>query len=404
MSIIRLALRNLIRNRRQSALTVAIVALGTWAIIVMWGFTEGTTDTMIRAQVSMDTGSVQIHRDGYLEDPNLDLMFTSEEADTLSSLASQQQGVAGVSVRLITEGLMKTSYGSQGVIVRAIDAQGERQVTELEQTLVDGRYLENTGEIMVGQSLAEKLDVLLGERVVVEAQGVKRARSKGYTVVGILSIGLAAMDNNMVFIGMEDGLVLTDAAGPTEIVLAAQPGADSDTIKSELQNKVDASFEVSTFYDLNPLVGMIVQIGQIRMIPLMFVLAALAGFGVANTMTFTVYQRIREMGVMLALGLKPKQLSRLVTVESIFTGIVGFAIGAMIGFALNYYLQTEGINMKFYSEAFPDMGVPHVLYSKIAWWHGLYGFIVVMLTAVVSARYPARRAANLEPTEAMRYV
>jgi ABC-type lipoprotein release transport system permease subunit len=208
----------------------------------------------------------------------------------------------------------------------------------------------------------------------------------------------------MVFIGMEDGLALTDAVGPTEIVIMAQPGVDADLIKSNLINLVDASTNVSTFYDLNPLVGMIVQIGQIRMIPLMFVLAALAGFGVANTMTFTVYQRIREMGVMLALGLKPKQLSRLVTVESIFTGIVGFVIGAMIGFALNYYLQTEGINMKFYSEAFPDMGVPHVLYSKIAWWHGLYGFIVVMLTAVVLSRYPARRAANLEPTEAMRYV
>lgn len=398
----RLAFRNLVRNRRQSALTVAIVAFGTWAIIVLWGFTEGTTESMIRSQVTLDTGELQIHRQGYRDDPNLELAFGEDQYQTLQSTLASQSNIEGISPRLMTEGLLQSAYGSQGVLVRGFDPELEKNVTLLHQTVEEGAFLQGTGEIVIGQSLAERLDVRLGERVVIQAQGLNRARSKGFRVVGLLSIGLTLLDDGMVFIHLDDALSLTEVAAPSEVALSLN--ADPESFKTQLQSQLGETFEVSSFFDLNPLVGLFAQIGQIRMLPLMLILGALAGFGVANTVTFTVLQRTREFGVMLSLGLKPKQLSRLITFESLFTGMVGFVIGAFFGFLLNMYLQSEGINMRFYSDAFPDLGVPHVLYSKVSWQHGFYGWLVVMLTALVSARYPARRAASLEPTEAMRYV
>ncbi len=400
----RLALRNLIRNRRQSALTVAIVAFGTWAIIVLWGFTEGTTDSMIRSQVTLDTGELQIHRQGYRDDPNLELAFTEEQFQSLQTQLNLESDIRGMSPRLTTEGLLQSAYGSQGVIIRGFNPELEKQVTLLEDTVEEGGvFLQGDGEILIGRSLAEKLDIRLGERIVIQAQGLSRARSKGFRVVGLLSIGLTLLDDGMVFVHINDAQNLTGVTTSTEIALSLN-GKAPESLKAELQPQLGESFEVSSFFDLNPLVGLFAQVGQFRMLPLMLILGALAGFGVANTVTFTVLQRTREFGVMLALGLKPKQLSRLITFESLSTGMVGFVIGAFFAFLLNSYLQSEGINMQFYSDAFPDLGVPHVLYSKVAWWHGFYGWIVVMLTALISARYPARRAASLEPTEAMRYV
>jgi len=399
----RLALRNLIRNRRQSALTVAIVAFGTWAIIVLWGFTEGTTDSMIRSQVTLDTGELQVHREGYRDDPNLELAFTEEQFQSLQTQLDADSDIRGVSPRLITEGLLQSAYGNQGVIIRGFDPEHENQVTFLQNTVEDGVFIQGEGEILIGRSLAERLDIRLGERIVIQAQGLNRARSKGFRVVGLLSIGLSLLDDGMVFIHINDAQNLTGVSTATEIALSLN-GKAPESLKSELQPRLGNAFEVSSFFDLNPLVGLFAQVGQFRMLPLMLILGALAGFGVANTVTFTVLQRTREFGVMLALGLKPKQLSRLITFESLSTGMIGFMIGAFFGFLLNFYLQSEGINMQFYSDAFPDLGVPHILYSKVAWWHGFYGWIVVMLTALISARYPARRAASLEPTEAMRYV
>lgn len=403
-ALARLAVRNLVRNRRQTALTVAIVAFGTWTIIVLWGFTEGTTDTMIRAQVSLDTGQLQVHRAGYLDDPNPALAFSSSQAQRVQATLAQRPEVVGAAARLVAEGLLQSAYGSQGVVVRGLDPNAEPRVTQLAQAVVEGHFLEGPGQMLLGSALAKQLDVRLGERVVLQAQGVSRTRSKGFRVVGLLSVGLPLIDEGMAFAALGDVQALTEASGPSEYALALASGASPEAVRDALAAALGADVQISTFFDLNPLVGAIAQIGQVRMIPLMAILAALAGFGVANTMTFTVLQRIREFGVMLALGLRPKQLARLITVESALTGMVGFLIGAALGYALNLYLQREGINMRFYSEAFPDLGMPHTLYSKVAWWHALYGWVVVMLMALVAARAPARRAARLEPTEAMRYV
>jgi len=383
---------------------VAMVALGTWAIVVLWGVTEGFYKTMIESQVRLDTGDLQIHRAGFLEDPDLKLALDETALDEIRAVLTQEPLVEAFSLRLETEGLLKSAYGATGVEIRGIEPAGETQVTQIAQAIVDGRFLNGGGEIVLGRALARSLDVRLGERVVLEVQGLERPGSRAFRLVGLVSTGLALLDRSVAWVPLEDAQALTGLKGATEVAVALRPTASPARIAAELQNSLDNDYSVATILELNPLIANLIKISYIEMTPTMLILALLAGFGVANTVMFTVLERTREFGVLIALGLRPRRLARLVLTESVLASAIGFSLGALAGYAVNAYLAIYGIDLGFYADAFPDLGMPRVIYAATSGWYWLYGIVVVVLTAVVAAWYPARRAAALEPTEAMRHV
>ncbi len=404
MTLWRLAWRNLGRNRRRTALMVAIVALGTWAIVVLWGVTEGFYKTMIDTQIRLDTGDLQIHRAGYLEDPDPANALGESDLQTITAQLTAERTVRAFSKRLKLEGLLRSAYGATGVEIRGVELPSETQVTQIARTIAVGRFLSGAGEIVLGRPLARDLDVRLDERVVIEAQGLKKPASRAFRVVGIVSTGLALLDRATVWISLEDAQALAGLPGATEIALALVPGASPERVADALRTTLDERYSVETILELNPLIASLIKISYIEMTPTMLILALLAGFGVANTVMFTVLERTREFGVLIALGLKPKRLARLVLSESVLASGIGFALGALTGYAVNGYLALYGMDLGFYADAFPDLGMPRVIYAATSGWYWLYGMVVVVLTALVAGWYPARRAAKLEPTEAMRHV
>ncbi len=402
-TLARLAFRNMRRNRRRTGLTMGIVAVATWAMIALWGLTDGSIQSMIHAQTTLDTGGLQLHPAGYLDDPDLELAFPPAELERLTGDLVDRPEVRAVSPRLTLEGLLQSAYGSQGVSVRGLDPSRETQVTELHERIVSGRFLRDGGEVVLGATLAQRLDVRLGERVVLQVQGLNRPHSQGFRLVGIVSTGLSPLDQFTAFITLGAAQGLTEVAGAVELAVGLHPGADAEALDLTLEAEL-GSVEVSTFFDLNPIIADSLDLQAYENLLWMGLIALLAGFGVANTVTFTVLERMREFGVMLSLGLRPKQLRRLITLESVFVSGMGFLLGAAAGYGFNLYMERVGIDMGDYMGAFPDIGFPTVMYSKADWTHVFYSFLIVVLTAMIAARYPARRAAKLEPTEAMRYV
>lgn len=383
---------------------VAIVALGTWAIVVLWGITEGFYKTMIDAQVRLDTGDLQIHRAGYLEDPDLAKALSEDEIKELQVVLQTQREVKAFSVRLVFEGLLKSPYGATGVEVRGVEPSRETQVTAIAQEIAEGRFLSGTGEIVLGRVLARDLDVRLGERVVLETQGLKKPASQAFRVVGIVATGLPKLDRAVAWITLEDAQALAGLQGATGIAIALRPGSSSERVAHALQRALPEGVRASTLLEINPLLANLIKISFIEMTPTMLILALLAGFGVANTVMFTVLERTREFGVLIALGLKPRRLARMVLLESVLASGLGFGAGALVGCAINAYLARYGFDLGFYADAFPDLGMPRVIYAATSGWYWLYGLVIVVFTALAAAWYPARRAAKLEPTEAMRHV
>jgi len=402
MTLLKIAWRNLGRNRRRSLLMIAIVALGTWSIVVLWGITEGFFKTMIDAQVRLDVANLQIHKEGYLDDPATE---NGIEENALTQLREAINGIEGThaSPRLKIEGLIKSSYGSTGVEVRGISPSEEMKVTQLQDALVEGAYISNSSEIMMGRTLADSLDVRLGENVVLQVQGADRPEAKGFRLVGLLSTGITSLDRGTALISLDAAQELTGLDGATEIAIALNQSFREQNVKQQLNQLLGENYTISALMDLNPLLRDLMRVNYIEMIPIMLILSLLAGFGVANTVMFTVLERTREFGVMMAVGLKPQKLSRLILFESVLTSLMGFAAGAFIGYLFIWYLSAYGLDFSSFVDIFPELGMPHVIYAARSGWYWLYGLTVVFLTALVAAWYPARKATSLEPMEAIRY-
>jgi ABC-type lipoprotein release transport system permease subunit len=400
---IRLAWRNLWRNKRRTSLMIGIVAVGAWAVVLFWGISEGFFSSMIHAQISLDVGDLQIHRLGYLNDPDLELALSPDQLEAIES-ALQDERVRSWSPRLELEGLLRSAYAAKGIQIRGIDLEREARVTTLPQAVVQGRFLENPAEVLLSRKISQEVDVRVGERIVLDVQGLTGPQARGFRVVGVFNTGLPLLDEGTVFIALQDAQSLAGIPGATGVALVLQPGVKPAMVDAALGQALGEAYGVSTFMELNPLLSDMIRVQNIEMIPMMLLVAVLAGFGVANTVMFTVLERTREFGVLIAVGMKPRRLARMVLAESALASGLGFILGGGMGYGLIVYLARAGFDLGVYSEAFPDLGMPHVIYAEASGWYWLYSFSVVVLTGMIAAWYPARRAAKLDPTEAMRHV
>ena len=400
-AILRLAWRNLWRHPQRTLLMIAIVAFGSFCVIVVWGVTDGWIKTMTSAQVSLDQGDLKVFARGWRADPAPENALSPESLDrALEEVGKLPQAKA--SPRLSFFGMLKSAYGAVGVEIRGTDPVREQEVTALHERVVNGRWLSGPGEILLGERLAQELDVRLGERVVIVAQGEKGPVSKAFRVVGLFASGLPGLDESTAFIPIEDARAIVGFPGATEVAVRLRSGSPQ-AVAERLQESLGEGFEVRDFFALNPMIRDFVRISWIELTPMIAILALLSGFGVANTVLFSVLERTRELGVMAAVGMSPRRLARMVLVESLLASALGYGVGAVAGYFVNLFLATHGWS---FGEAFSEMlgraGMPAVLYSSVSGWYWLGSLSVVAATGLIAAWYPARRAARLQPVQAIR--
>jgi len=395
--------RGLWSHPKRTMLMISIVALASLAVILMWAFSDGFVLSMTAAQVRLDQGAVRVFAVGYRDDPVPVRGLNDDE------LATVRRAVAGLpdvdaAPRLLVSGLLRSAHGASGVEVRGVDPVEEQRVTTLHQRIREGRYLADRGEIVLGLALAEQLDIRVGERVVVIAQGEGGAQSFPFYVVGLWSSGLAPLDRRTVLIALPDARSLAGVGGATTVAIGLARGADPARADAFLTERLGPDFEVLTFREANPFIADMTAMAAFEMSIITFLLAILAGFGVASTAIFSVLERTQEFGVMLAMGMTPRRLSRMVVTESVLASTMGFATGAAIAYFPVVYLARVGIPIGDMARVVEGLGMPERVYASISGWYWLFSLSVVVVIGAVAALHPARRAARLQPVEAIRNI
>ncbi len=399
----RIAWRNLWRHPQRTVLMIAIVAFGSWMILVVWGITDGFLTSMTSSQVDYDLGDFQLRAVGYAEDPVPSNGLTpAQVAEADAAIADLR--IDGASPRLEVYGMVRSSYGTDGAVLRGIDPLKERLVTRIGEMIVEGRSIAGPGEVLLSEKLAESLDVRLGEKIVVLAQGASGTNSRAFTTVGFFSAPLAQLDNTL-YVPIEDARALSEWDGLTSIAVNLPRGVSTGRAVAEVAARLPAAsgIEVADYYALNPLARLMIGGSVIKMIPFVVMISLLAGFGVANTAFYSVLERTREFGVMTAVGMSRRLLAQVVLLESVFVSAIGFLVGGGVGYGLLIYLERFGISFgRLIPGLAGSLGVPTVIYASTSGWYWVAAFSVVVFTALVAAWYPARRANRLEPVTAIR--
>ena len=403
MLILKVAWRNIGRNRRRTVVTVGAMAFGLYAMVIWFGMLQGMLNDMEATVVEVELGDLQIHAPTYLDDPSL---YT--DIDDVDALLSRLEAAGfRASARLVGAGLAAAHDSAAGASLRGIDVQGNAGVSVISTRLAEGAWLDDDDPagVVVGRRLARTLDLAVGDELVVLSQTTDGAIANDlYAVRGILDSVSDGIDRSAVF--------LTDAAfrelfvmpaGAHEIVLR-KPDDLELTAALEAAQVLAPDLDTQPWRSLVPTLATYLDSARQMMAIISAIIYIVIAILILNAMLMAVFERIREFGVLKALGVEPRQVLSLIFAESALQTGLALAIGLALSLPTLWYLVEYGID----TGALGGVSVIGATFATV--WRAAVSpatfvtpsmtLILLVLLAVI---YPALKAARISPVEAMRH-
>ena len=407
MWLIQLAYRNIFRNFRRSALSFSAISIGLALIIFSMGFTRGFEQQTLRQVIETRTGDAKIYARGFWEDQEEDpLKYPLEDYSTLVQHVLSTGNVKGVSPRLqfrgnLTDGLDELPCGGIGIV-----GKDEDGVFPYSESIVKGRGF-NEGEhaIVLGVKLANLFGFTVGDQLTV----IARTRYEALTaldleIVGLISTGNPEIDNNNFFmpLGVTQELLEMEKA-ITEIAVRLDDRS-SAPLFSESFSPSKPEIDVVTWIEMTEELAGLLEMRQKARFLINLVLILMAAAGITNTMLMATYERTREIGMMMAVGMKPKILITLFSLESAFIGFFGSILGCLFGGLLTYYFMVNGIDISTFGQDSSHAMMQDKVYAELTPDMIVSVFILGIIVAFIAGLYPTIRASRLKPVSAIRVV
>ncbi|WP_372950316.1 ABC transporter permease [Mariniphaga sp.] len=400
-----IAWRNVWRNKLRSIIMIAAIALGLFAGVFTMAFMQGAVDARIESATKTELAHLQIHDPDFLV--NNDIAFKIENADELTRQVETLDSVVAASKRLIAEPFIMAAHGTGGGKLIGITPEQEKKVTDIWEKIVDGAYLEHDSRMppmVVGEKLAKRLRLKVGTRI--NLQMVDRNGDlsiKGYRVSGIYRTTNTSYDESTLFVRFEDLQAQLGMEENTahEIAVLLDNGNEAALVKPSIQKMV-GNYDVQTWKELSPEMSLLTDsMDQYMYIFILIILLALC-FGIINTMLMAVLERIKEIGMLMAVGMNKRRIFSMIILESVLLTVSGGMLGMFIGSVVTKFFETRPINLAMFAEGLENYGFASQIYTSLQSETLITIGILVILTGVLSAIWPARKALKLNPAEATR--
>jgi ABC-type lipoprotein release transport system permease subunit len=405
-----LALRNLWRNKVRTGITLAAISGGLTMIIMGNNLNHGMYQDLIKKGISTIAGHVVVQPKGWQDDPDA----VERSIPDAAAVTATVQGAwpdATVVQRTFFGGLLTSPTSSAGVGITAVQPDLEVTVSDWHTKVSDGEWLKPDDDrgILIGAKLAETLDVGVGKKLVLMGQGKEDVTSRLFRVRGIIKTGSAQADGILAFttLGAAQAF-LEQPGGVSQVSLHLESADDSDAALAAVEAAFPgaAELEVLGWKEAVKEVYSFTQTDRRTNNTFMGIIGIIVAFGIINTILMSVMERIKEFGVMLALGTPPLKLRGMILTEGLLLGILGAAIGLGFGSLITSYLVSTGIDYsEMMGESLDMAGVSISTVIKAQWdWlsMGVYCGVAIFLS-VLSTVYPAWKAGALRPVEAMRH-
>ena len=411
-SLATMAWRNLWRNRRRTVITLSAIIFGVFLSVIMMAMQDQNWADMIRLAARLGAGHVTLQHPEYLDTPTLSRPVTG--TDELRRLAAGNPRVIRVVERISGFNMLSTARENVGAGFLAVSPENEDEETlSLLEAVTEGEFFRTSsdGGIILGARLASNLDVELGSKVVYTLTDKEGEIVSGLArVSGIIETGSPSVDGGICLLPLDTVRELI-GYGPDEAIQVAAFVDDqrvTDRVVTDLEGGAPAGVAVLPWHELQPDLAVFIamKVGGAQV--MMFVLAVLVAAGIFNTLFVSVMERLREFGIMLAVGFSPSQLFRLVMLESAWLAVVGLAGAALVTIGPYLYLSSTGLDMTAIvpADQMEVAGVGMSTTLKV----GIFGESLTLIgfsalaAILLSGVYPAWKAGHADPVETIRLV
>ena len=398
----RLAWRNLWRNYRRTLIMLLAIAVGAWAMIFMTALMRGMVDQMIEDGIDALPGFVQVHHPSFRDDPSIDNSMPAPGPAFAAAMDSP--GVSGWTARVRVPAMISSERDNRGVTLLGVDPAGEVAIGFNPEDIVEGRWLEGPDDsgVVVGRKLLERLETRLGKRVVLMSQDPdNNIADRGFRVVGVYRGKLAALEEMYVYAGRNTVQALLKMDDRVSEIAVA--GTDYRIVEPLLQTVEKAAgdgLEVLPWTGLDTYLGSMMAVMDGFVLVWIVVIFLALSFGLVNTLMMAVFERIREFGLMQALGMKPAAILYQVLLESLMLLALGLLAGNLLAVA-SVVPISDGLDLSIVAEGMEMFGAAAVLYPALKTGDVVLANTVVIVLGILTSLLPAWRASRYRPVEAI---
>jgi len=413
-STLMIAWRNLGRNRRRTLLALSAIALGQLTLVAVNGLMAGSFEEILQTITGPLVGHVQVHHKDWREERAIDLYI--DKLSEVKAEIEQIPSVKSISTRIYSPVLAASGEqtdkpaDAEAAMIVGVDIAVESKDGGILQSLRPDE-LPREREVVVGKVLATRLDLKAGQQIAVIGQDADEfPASDLFAVKAVVRSNVDIINRTGIVMPMADAgefLAMPDQAH--EIIIQGEDHRKAEELASAVKSLPPlAEAEVLPWREAAPELATIIDMKSRMDLFFVAILFIAAAAGIANTMMMSTFERIREFGTLLAVGCRPTRMVRMVLLESVVLGLVGVAIGSVLGTAIVLITSQTGIDysalggVKAEDVAFKGLSISYVIYPKFELRHIVFGVVAVTFTSVLASLWPAALAARLQPVEAMR--
>lgn len=406
--LVKLAWRNLWRNKLRTSIMLGAMVFGLMGVVAMMGFMNGLVDSMIKNAISWQTSHLQIQQKSYLVNPELKDVIP--DADKISKVLASNREVKAISERFLADGMIASARSTRGIRINGVNIEQEQNITPLSKHIVGGEWLSEEGRnpILVSSKIAERLKLRVGSKVVLTLSDVNgEVAGAAFRVRGIFKTPSTGFDDGNVYARKADLEKVAGLSGTHEIAILLTSNNDVELKQllafthSILPPESKDLLSVRPWQEIQPLLStMMSTMGVSNQVMLVVFVLAMT-LGIINIMLMSVFERTREFGVLMAVGMQKHKIRLLIVFETLFLGLSGCALGLLGSAIMLKVLSITGLSLAGMAEGLGAYGVDTLLYPRVSIAEYQMIIVAIFVASFIAALYPARQILKHRPVDAM---
>ncbi|MBI3152403.1 MAG: ABC transporter permease [Chloroflexi bacterium] len=405
---VRLAWRNIWRHKRRTVIIVVAMGLALAMMMMYDGLVDGFNNAIYGNAIRVLGGNIQVRADGYREKVESNPLIPLPNDEAVIQEALTHPDVTAAFRRIQTGGMLSNREGAFPLSIVGIEPEAEAPISLIEENVVEGRWLTGTDEdlLLVGRGLADVMDIQVGDRLtIVGSDSHKQNRQRTMTVVGIYDLGMPTIEKQTVYISLAEAQSLFDLRGQsTEVQINLKDLGGEDLVVDALVPALPG-YEVASWAENYPELSTAITSKNFVMDIFSVIIQLIAGIGVLNLLLMAVFERTREIGLLGAMGLKPRQIATLFILEGTMIGIVGVIAGILFGVTFNAGFGQVGFDYSSFAGVADYMAlISGRVYPSLGLGKIIPRAVTVLIITTLAAWIPAREASHREPAQALHYV